>query len=69
MNRDLLERAGWTFVQTALAVVLASGADFVNVSSLKAAAVAGLAAGLSVVKSYAKDKLDAKVLAREIENG
>ena len=51
--RDMLERAGWTFTETFLAVALAAGADWVEVSTLRAALLAGLASGLSVVKTYA----------------
>lgn len=55
--KNVYERAAWTFVQTALAVVGAAGLDWVNVGTLKAALVAGGAATLSVVKTFAKDRL------------
>jgi hypothetical protein len=48
---DLLERAGATFVEVFLGAWVAVGADWLTMSGAKAAAVAGLAAGLSVVKS------------------
>lgn len=60
MAKDLLERAAWTAAQTFLAVVVAAGTDFVNVATLKAAALAGAAAGLSALKTLlvAKNPLD-----------
>lgn len=48
---DMLERALFTFVEVFLGAWVATGADWVNLSGAKAAAVAGLAAALSVVKS------------------
>lgn len=55
--KNVVERAGWTFLQTALAVVGAAGLNWVNVGTLKAALVAGGAAALSVVKTLAQDQL------------
>jgi hypothetical protein len=49
--KNVLTRAGWTAVQSFLAVWMVADVD-----SLKAAAVAGLAAGLSVVKTYVMEK-------------
>ena len=49
--RNLIERAGWTAVQAFLAVWVVG-----DVSSLRAALVAGAAAGLSVVKTYAQQR-------------
>lgn len=57
--RNVVERAAWTFAETALAVVGAAGLDWVNVGTLKAALIAGGAAALSVVKTFAKDRLAA----------
>lgn len=53
--RDAGERALWTFVQAALAVVVAG--NVVDIGVWKAGAVAGVAAVLSFVKSVAKDRL------------
>ncbi len=49
--RDLLERAAWTAVQSALAT-------FAVTQDIKAIAVAGIAAGLSVLKTYGKKRLN-----------
>lgn len=51
MNKDMLTRAGWTFVQTLLAVVVAAGTDYVNVATWRAAVVAAGAAALSSLKT------------------
>ena len=48
---DLLERAAWTFAQAFLAALIMSLADVTNIATLKAALIAGVAAGLSAVKT------------------
>lgn len=47
--RDLALRAVKTFVQAFLAVFIAAGTDYVNVSTVKAAAIAAGAAVFSAV--------------------
>ena len=49
---DMLERAAWTFAQAFLAVFVVS-----DLASARSAAVAGIAAAISVIKTYAKDKV------------
>lgn len=49
--RLVLIRAGRTAVQTALAVLVASGTGLLDVSILRGAAVAGLAAGLAALQN------------------
>ena len=49
---NMLERAAWTFVQAFLAVLVIS-----DLASAKTALVAGVAAALSVVKTYAQDRV------------
>jgi len=49
---DMLERAAWTFAQAFLAVFAVS-----ELASVKSAAIAGIAAALSVIKSYAKGRV------------
>ena len=49
---DMLERAIWTFAQAFLAVFVVS-----ELASVKSAAVAGIAAALSVIKTYAQDRV------------
>ena len=51
---NMLERAAWTFVQAFLAVFVVS-----DLASVKSAAVAGLAAALSIVRTFAQDKVSA----------
>tara|TARA_Y100001951_G_scaffold37626_1_gene29660 strand:- start:25 stop:186 length:162 start_codon:yes stop_codon:yes gene_type:complete len=52
--RNVLERAAWTLAQSFLAVFVVS-----DLASAKAALVAGIAAALSVIKTYAQDKVTA----------
>ena len=49
---DMLERAAWTFVQGFLGVFLIS-----DLSTGRGAVIAGVAAALSVIKTYARDKI------------
>ncbi len=49
--KDILDRAEWTFAQAALATAGAAGAGFVSVAVWKAAAVAGGAAVISLLKN------------------
>ncbi len=51
---NMLERAAWTFVQAFLAVFVVS-----DLASVKSAAVAGLAAALSIVKTFSQDQVSA----------
>lgn len=50
--RDLVERAAWTFVQAALAVLVVG-----DTATYKAALVAGVAAVLSIVKTHAQHRV------------
>lgn len=50
--KDMLERAAWTFAQSFLAIFAID-----NLSTLRVAAIAGTAAALSVVKTYAMGKI------------
>lgn len=54
--KDKLIRAGRTFAQSALAVLVAAGTDFVNVALWKGAAVAGGAAVLSYLQSLVRER-------------
>jgi len=49
---DVLERAAWTFAQAFLGVFVVA-----DLSSVKGAGVAGLAAAVSVLKTVVKDKV------------
>jgi hypothetical protein len=49
---DMLERAAWTFCQGFLGVFLVS-----DLSTGRGAVIAGTAAALSVVKTYAQSRL------------
>ena len=49
---NLIERAGWTFAQAFLALFVMG-----DYGTLKVALIGGVAAALSVIKSYAKDKI------------
>ena len=49
---NLMERAGWTFAQAFLAVFVVG-----DQGTLKVAVIAGVAAALSVIKTYAKGRV------------
>ena len=49
---NMFERAAWTVAQAFLAVFVVS-----ELASAKAAVIAGIAAALSVVKTYAQDRV------------
>lgn len=55
--KDILVRAVKTFVQAFLAVVLIGIASVNSVDSLKALAVAGVAAGISALQNWIKETL------------
>ena len=55
LYKDVAERALWTAVQTFIAVWTVG-----DMESAKAAAVAAIAAGLSVIKSFAATKIGDK---------
>jgi hypothetical protein len=48
---DLLERAAATYAEALLGLLIATGTDVLDLSKAKAAAIAAIPAGLSVVKS------------------
>ena len=48
---NMIERAGWTFVQAFLAVFVIG-----DQGTLKVALIAGVAAALSVVKTFAQER-------------
>ena len=55
---DLLERCAMTFVQSFAALLLADTAGIdLSVSTVQAAAVAGVAAALAVLKGFAAQRL------------
>ena len=49
---NMIERAAWTFAQAFLAVFVVS-----DLASAKTAVVAAVAAALSVVKTYARERV------------
>ena len=49
--QPIVERGVWTFAQAFLAVLVASGTDYVNVATLQAAGIAGGAALISFLKN------------------
>jgi len=54
---DLLERCLWTFVETFASTLVITPALGVDISTLEVAALAGGAAVLSVLKTFAKNKV------------
>ena len=49
--KDTLERAAFTFAEAFIALVLAAGTDWLNLSTIRAAGIGALAAALAVVKA------------------
>lgn len=49
---DLVNRAVWTFLQTATSVLAAAGTGFVEMDVWQAAAISGAASSLSAVKTW-----------------
>jgi hypothetical protein len=58
--RDIAARACKTAVQTALAIVVASGTGYIDADVWKAAAIAAGAAGLSALQNSLTAKFDAE---------
>ena len=54
---DLLERCLWTFIETFASTLVITPALGVDISTLEVAALAGGAAVLSVLKTFAKNKV------------
>lgn len=48
---DLFERAAFTYLETLLGLLIATGTDVLDLSTAKVAAVAAIPAGLAVVKA------------------
>lgn len=55
---DLIRRTLWTFVEAFLAALLASGALGLDLAVYQSAALAGVAAALTVVLVYARQQLE-----------
>ena len=55
--KDLIERCLWTFVETFASTLVITPALGVDISTLEVAALAGGAAVLSVLKTFAKNKV------------
>lgn len=53
---NLASRALWTAAQAGLTVLAAAGADFINVATWKAAAIAAGAAALSALKTAIQER-------------
>jgi len=48
---DTVERAAFTFAETFIALMLATGTDWLNLSAARAAGIGALAAALAVIKA------------------
>ena len=59
-GNDMVERAGWTFVQVFAVMMLADGADWTSLALWKSAAMAGVGAALSAVKTALRQRAQAK---------
>lgn len=55
--RNLLERSLWTGVQSALALLTLEGISTFDATALETLAVAGVALGLSMLKTLAVERL------------
>jgi hypothetical protein len=49
---DLVKRAAWTFVQAFLSVIALGIVNVTSLDGLQTLAIAGLAAGISAVKTF-----------------
>lgn len=61
LYKDIIERAIWTAVQAFFAIYTVGGVD-----QIKAAATAGVAAGLSVIKGFVATRIGDKESAATI---
>ena len=59
--KDLIERCLWTFVETFASTLVITPALGVEISTLEVAVLSGGAAVLSVLKSFAKNKISTPV--------
>lgn len=57
--KNLLERAIWTGVQTGLAILTVEGLTTFDASAIQLLATAGIAAGLSALKTLAVERMAA----------
>ena len=48
---DTIERVAFTFAETFIALMLAAGTDWLNLSAIRAAGIGALAAALAVIKA------------------
>ena len=55
--KDMLERAIWTFLESFIGALTISPLVGVDANSLQIAAIAGVGAALSVIKTFAKKKI------------
>lgn len=55
--KNIAERAAWTFVQAAAAYLVAAGTDLLRGDVWAGAALAGVAAILSLIKTIAQERL------------
>lgn len=55
--KDMLERAAWTFVQAFLGALTINPMFGVDINALQVAVIAGCSATLSVIKTFAKNKI------------
>lgn len=63
---DLIERSVWTGVQTGLGILTVDSLTTFDATAVEALAVAGVAAGLSALKTFSKHRLDALKESREV---
>lgn len=54
--RDMIERAGWTAAESFLAVVIGSGVLDLSITTLEAAAISAMSAGITVVFVWVRQK-------------
>jgi hypothetical protein len=54
--KDMLTRAGWTGLETFLAVVLGSGALDLGATTVQAAGLAAISSGITVVLVWVRQK-------------
>ncbi len=54
--KDYIERAVWTAIETALAVIIGTNLMDIDLDTLQAAGISGLSAALTVMSVYVRKK-------------
>lgn len=64
--QEICKRAAWTFIQAAIALLVASGFNYTDTSTLKAVVIGGGAALLSFIKNVRVQTINANKLEGKV---